>query len=44
MRSFFDVREYVSKQYNTIDNIIVLYILIFISLDTSRKDKSVWNE
>ena len=39
-----NVKYYVSKPYNTNDNIIVLYILIFKFLERSRKDKSIWTE
>ena len=44
LHSSLNVRDHASQPYSTTDNIIVLYILIFIFLERSREDKSVWTE
>ena len=42
--SSLNVRDHVSQLYSRTGNIIVLYILIFKSLESSREDQNVWTE
>jgi uncharacterized protein with HEPN domain len=39
-----NVRDKVLHPYVTTDKIIVLYIIIFMFLDSRRKDKTFWSE
>ena len=39
LRSYLNVRNHASQPYNTTDNIIILYILIFKFLERRREDK-----
>ena len=38
------LHSHITQPYNTYDNIIVLYILIFKFLERRREDKRVWTE
>ena len=44
LHSSLNTRNHVLQTYTTTSNIVVLYLLIFKFLETSREDKTVWTK